>query len=322
MNIIITLAILMILAWFIFVFRWNISRIEKNILKSTEKKNNSKSIVYKQNSTNHMLVGATRIIGEATACKHICYDTCGTDETPFNILTNGTNIVYCASCDFAYRCESFNMNMGPSAGPSAAQYIASSNILHNMETFYVYFSSACKRVYGEDFSSLDKKILEIGSGIGLFMAVARRHGWVPTGIELWKQWRDYGKKAFQVDIRSTSIPELAKDFPTESFDAITSSQVMEHVADPHSTFRVLYSLLKPTGMLFSCVPNAADDLVLNEIREQKKISGFVNTYANILHVSHWTQLSIEVALKHARFSNVQTFIHGEHMWELCFYATK
>lgn len=96
-------------------------------------------------------------------------------------------------------------------------------------------------------------ILEIGCSIGSTLVAAERMGWSAVGLDVdpsvIEACREQGLTA-QV-YNGEKIP-----FEDNSFDAIVSWHVIEHVSDVRATLRDWYRVLKPGGMVVLETPDA------------------------------------------------------------------
>ncbi len=98
------------------------------------------------------------------------------------------------------------------------------------------------------------KLLEIGSGTGEFLNMARAAGWDVLGIEPSSASCAYIAANYQLPvIEGTWSPKL--QLAENSFDAITFWHVFEHIGEPVSFLKEMSSLLKPEQYLFFSVPN-------------------------------------------------------------------
>ena len=99
------------------------------------------------------------------------------------------------------------------------------------------------------FNLSDKKLLDIGSGTGDFLATCKADKWNVFGVEPSKEARaiseDKNVKAF------SDISELEEN----NFDVITLWHVLEHVENLLEYIDILKSKLKPNGVLLIAVPN-------------------------------------------------------------------
>ena len=93
------------------------------------------------------------------------------------------------------------------------------------------------------------KILDIGAGVGDFLAVAKKHGWETFGTEP-------SDKAKAIAIKKgVSFVDNLSELENNSFDIITMWHVLEHVPDLENQIAQLKRLLKPSGTILIAVPN-------------------------------------------------------------------
>ncbi|MDY8135328.1 class I SAM-dependent methyltransferase [Aquimarina sp. 2201CG5-10] len=93
------------------------------------------------------------------------------------------------------------------------------------------------------------KILDIGSGTGDFLAVAKKKKWEINGVEPNLTARKLAEQK-GVYLQSNSL-----GYEPQSFDVITMWHVLEHVPDIQVQIEELKRLLKPNGYLIIAVPN-------------------------------------------------------------------
>lgn len=91
-----------------------------------------------------------------------------------------------------------------------------------------------------------RRLLEIGSNVGLFLAVARDRGWKERGIEPSKWAVDQGSQRFGVHLEQGSVEDL--DEGSEA-DVIVMLDVLEHLHDPLMALRRLRALINEDGLL-------------------------------------------------------------------------
>jgi SAM-dependent methyltransferase len=96
-------------------------------------------------------------------------------------------------------------------------------------------------------------LLDIGTGIGQFLNIARDDFTETCGTEISGSAIHIAKECYGLDIFQGSIEDI--DFSNRKFDNITIFHVLEHVDDPRAVIRKCRSLLKEGGMLFIAVPN-------------------------------------------------------------------
>jgi 2-polyprenyl-3-methyl-5-hydroxy-6-metoxy-1,4-benzoquinol methylase len=96
-------------------------------------------------------------------------------------------------------------------------------------------------------------LLDFGCGDGSFMSRMQRAGWQVSGIEQDPKAADSLRARYGFDVRPT-----LEDFADRvgKFDLITTSHVIEHLADPVAVLRALRRFLRPGGRLVVVTPNA------------------------------------------------------------------
>lgn len=109
-----------------------------------------------------------------------------------------------------------------------------------------------RHLFRSDFPE-PARLLDIGCGNGEFLAAATRMGWRVHGIEPDTQaaaaCRVQGFEVFEGTLDAFAGAHEG------CFDAITSSNCIEHVPDPGQFIEKAFSLLKPGGRLWLATPN-------------------------------------------------------------------
>lgn len=101
------------------------------------------------------------------------------------------------------------------------------------------------------------KLLDVGCGNGDFLARARWQGWEVYGIDQDEAALAHAHAAGIAVTKGLVEPGM---FAPNSFDAITSHQVLEHVHEPKVFLQALHTWLKPGGRVWLGTPNVASDL--------------------------------------------------------------
>jgi 2-polyprenyl-3-methyl-5-hydroxy-6-metoxy-1,4-benzoquinol methylase len=103
--------------------------------------------------------------------------------------------------------------------------------------------------------STEFRVLDVGSGWGIFLAFAKEHGWIPFGLEPLPACAIYARDKFNLDVITDTLRE--NTFSPEFFDVITSFQVFEHLPNIQNDIRILYKMLRQNGIIMIEVPNYA-----------------------------------------------------------------
>jgi len=96
-------------------------------------------------------------------------------------------------------------------------------------------------------------ILDVGSGTGLFLVIAKRRGWEPYGIDDNIEAVNYARDHFGLDLWVGDFAE----FQTKNrrFDVITGWDIIEHSRDPVALLSAMRSSLAPAGSIVLSTPN-------------------------------------------------------------------
>jgi len=96
------------------------------------------------------------------------------------------------------------------------------------------------------------RILDVGCGIGYFLDVAKTRGWEVYGTE-------FTESAIKICEDKGIIMHAGalnpKNYAAESFDVITSFEVIEHINTPNEEIARIYSLLRKGGYFYVTTPN-------------------------------------------------------------------
>ncbi len=106
-----------------------------------------------------------------------------------------------------------------------------------------------------EFINEKDRILDVGSGTGVFLYTLRRLGYDACGLEPDRYYGQYSRKEFGLPVKTAFLQDSAF---FETFDFITMHHVLEHTEDPLAILKKIRELLKPAGFLYLGVPNAED----------------------------------------------------------------
>lgn len=97
------------------------------------------------------------------------------------------------------------------------------------------------------------RLLDVGCGSGRFLAKMRNFGWEVTGVEPDPKAVEVARKVLDIEVCQGTLEDT--EFTQDSFDALTMSHVIEHVADPLVLLKECKRVLKPGGRLVLVTPN-------------------------------------------------------------------
>ena len=91
-----------------------------------------------------------------------------------------------------------------------------------------------------------KRLLEVASAAGFFLAEAKAAGFDAEGVEFSGPMAQYASKRWQVPVTAGSIEEVELD--DETYDVIASWGVMTIIRDPRAVMAKFHRALKPGGV--------------------------------------------------------------------------
>lgn len=97
------------------------------------------------------------------------------------------------------------------------------------------------------------RLLDIGCGTGLFLAVARRRGWTPFGVDDCAEATHHARTHFGLDVETGDFESLG--WGDRTFDAVTMWDIIEHARRPVGLLAAVRRRLHPGGALAMATPN-------------------------------------------------------------------
>lgn len=127
------------------------------------------------------------------------------------------------------------------------------------------------------------KLLDVGCGIGYFLEVAKERGWEVYGTE-------YTDKAIEICTGKGIEMHQGKldpdNYAPESFDVITSFEVIEHINNPVEEIENFKTLLRKGGIVYLTTPNF-NSLLRHRLGERYDVI----TYPE--HLSYYTPKTLK-----------------------------
>lgn len=99
------------------------------------------------------------------------------------------------------------------------------------------------------------RVLDVGCGVGNFLAHAKKHGWDCYGIDFDRDAIETGKRTFGLEHLYVSDLRAFHDAnPTLRFDLITAFDVFEHIDNHEEFITLIHSMLVPHGHIAMTMP--------------------------------------------------------------------
>ncbi len=155
------------------------------------------------------------------------------------------------------------------------------------------------------------RLLDIGCGTGLFLAVARRRGWQPFGIDDCIEATSHAREHFKLDVWGGDFGDFAAQ--GHRFEAITGWDIIEHSRDPVGLLGAMRRCLAPGGVVGLSTPNQRSilDVVAGLIYRASggRITGPLEKFYIEQHFLYLTPRTLTQALGRAGLAVVE--LHRE-----------
>ena len=157
-----------------------------------------------------------------------------------------------------------------------------------------------------------RRLLDVGAHAGRFLARARARGWNADGLELNPATAAFAAQASGGVVHHGNLFTWA---PAPIYDAITLTDVLEHIPYPRSALRRVRDALAPGGWTALKVPNAPAQRV-KEAARSRLHRGYTPTIAdNLVHVNHFSAPALAEALRREGFIGVTVGVAAPEMPE-------
>lgn len=144
------------------------------------------------------------------------------------------------------------------------------------------------------------KMLDVGCGPGHFLVTAARLGWEVYGTE-------YSDTLYQVcadkGIRMALGPLDPADYEPDSFDVLTSFDVLEHINNLLEELAKFYRLLRPGGLVY-CTPPNFNALQRYQLGPEYSIISYPE------HLSYSTRKTLQEVFERAGFKTLEVATTG------------
>lgn len=145
-----------------------------------------------------------------------------------------------------------------------------------------------------------QRVLDLGCGDGYLSVMLAERGHRVTALDLSQNRLDkFTDRARRLGIKQVRASATDTGLEAGSFDAIVSSEVLEHLPDPRAMLSEAHRLLAAGGLLALCVPNEERILRIScpHCRERFSVTG---------HIHAFSGESLAALLREAGFEPVRT----------------
>ena len=188
--------------------------------------------------------------------QEVACDFCGYEEHRSIYKLKNSSIVECTNCNFKY----LNPRISSQRIKEILQEWAKNDVLDDERLRIAYdtrtqalYRSYIRRAENEK-STQSKKMLDVGCASGAFLYVAKSLGWDVTGLEIGEASSEYARNK-GINVINASIFDDSINIEAATYDVVVFLEVIEHLEHPKRALEMIYSWLKPGGVLILSTPN-------------------------------------------------------------------
>jgi 2-polyprenyl-3-methyl-5-hydroxy-6-metoxy-1,4-benzoquinol methylase len=156
-------------------------------------------------------------------------------------------------------------------------------------------------------------VLDIGCGIGTFLAICRNGGWDVTGVEPSPVACEVARREYGLEL--ISEPFASERFPGPKFDAVFAAQVLHHLPDPLAFLMEADRVLADDGLLMLRTPNLIPlelSLLLQRLLGRKQ-GFFCGPALYVFHPHTLTHLFRRLGYRDVTFVNSRPYLEAPEL---------
>ncbi|MGN9844776.1 class I SAM-dependent methyltransferase [Nonomuraea sp. H19] len=162
-------------------------------------------------------------------------------------------VVRCPSCGFLYRNPNIRPERLGDLYATGYSSFLTGKYAANRQRRYALTMKAFSPVFDE---GKKRRLLDFGSGVGLFLELAEQRGFDAFGVDLSPESVTAANERLSTAKTYFGAPEDVPEIASGGFDVITLWSVLAHLPRPLEDFRKFRGLLAPGGVLLILTVNA------------------------------------------------------------------
>jgi SAM-dependent methyltransferase len=147
-----------------------------------------------------------------------------------------------------------------------------------------------------------RHLLDVGAHAGRFMSMAQAAGWDVEGVEVNPKTAAHAARRTGALVHRSGIDAVAAE--GRRYDALTLTDVLEHIPDPVRVLTTAAGLLVPGGAVAVKVPSGPAQRRKEQLLSALHRGRPVSLADNLVHVNHFSPHSLRLALERAGFRDV------------------
>ena len=147
-----------------------------------------------------------------------------------------------------------------------------------------------------------RRLLDVGAHAGRFMSMAQAAGWDVEGVEVNPKTAAHAERRTGALVHRLGIDAVAAE--GRRYDALTLTDVLEHIPDPVHVLTAAADLLVPGGAVAVKVPSGPAQRRKEQVLSSLDRGRPVSLADNLVHVNHFSAHSLHLALERAGFRDV------------------
>ena len=170
-------------------------------------------------------------------------------------------------------------------------------------SFREHYGGWLKRVHAINGGG---SLLDVGTGLGMFLRRAREHGFEVAGVEPNGEAVKFIQEHYGINVHNCLLEELDA---SHAYDVVTMWDLLEHLADPHTAIRSIHGMLRPGGLVALETP-ARDSFIHWLVKGAYRASGgrvrkpLFRVYG-LHHLQYFSEESMRNFLAHNGFEIVE-----------------
>jgi SAM-dependent methyltransferase len=181
---------------------------------------------------------------------------CKSSKVRTRYLLTDHRIAMCDDCRFEF-CEDFRGGGGEDGVFTEDYYTVDQEDAFKVQ-FEDYNRDPSADVFRTWLGRIEQRIgvgriLDVGSALGTFLKLAEDRGWSPQGVEISRFGAEFTRQKRGISVFNGDLEDY--DCVSESFDAVTFWDSIEHVTHPIENLRTATRLLKPGGLMLLTTDN-------------------------------------------------------------------